>query len=64
MMLTILRDNYNLKNFNIVFYYTFLTFIFVNYCIYRIFEHGTDRSAQILLALIVIFFIQTIYLKK
>ena len=64
VMLTILRDNYNLKNFNIVFYYTLLTFIFVNIVFYRISEHGTDRSAQILLALIVIFFIQTIYFEK
>ena len=46
---------------NFIFYFSILSFIFINIAFYRIAEHGTDRSAQILLILIFIFFFKIIY---
>ena len=54
----------NKKNFNITNYFSLLSVIFVNIVFYRLGEHGTDRSAQILLLLIFLFFIQLIYYEK
>jgi hypothetical protein len=41
--------------------FSLLAFIFVNIVFYRIGEHGTDRSAQILLLLIFLFFFELVY---
>ena len=49
----------NFTNFNIINFLSLLSFIFINIFFYRIAEHGTDRSAQIL---IFIFIIEIIYL--
>ena len=43
------------KKINYLFYFSLLTFIFINIFFYRFQEHGTDRTAQILIFL---FFIQ------
>lgn len=45
------------KKINSIFYLSILIFIFINIFFYRIQEHGTDRSAQIL---ILILFLQTL----
>ena len=37
----------SLENSDFIFYFSLLSFIFVNVVFYRIGEHGTDRSAQI-----------------
>ena len=50
----------NSENINFVFYFSLLSLIFVNIVFYRIGEHGTDRSAQILLLLIFITFFELI----
>ena len=54
----------NKKNFNITDYFSLLSIVFVNIVFYRLGEHGTDRSAQILLLLIFLFFIQLMYYEK
>ncbi len=54
---------YKKKNF--LTFFCLLSFIFVNVVFYRIAEHGTDRSSQILLLLIfIIFFDLTIFNKN
>ena len=55
----------NKKDINrIVYYYSLLSLVFVNIVFYRIGEHGTDRSSQILLILIFLLFIEILNLKK
>ena len=59
-----LIKNYNHKKINFIYFFSILSFIFVNVAFYRIAEHGTDRSAQILLILIFIIFFETLYLRE
>ena len=54
----------NKNNFNFSNYFSLLSIIFINIVFYRLGEHGTDRSAQILLLLIFLFFIELMYQKK
>ena len=42
------------KKYNYIFYFSLLFFIFFNIFFYRFQEHGTDRTAQILVALLII----------
>jgi len=49
------------KNINYITYLSILSFVFINVFFYRIQEHGTDKSAQIL---IFILFIELLYLKN
>jgi len=49
-----LKNDLKLKNHDFVFYLTLLSFLFVNIFFYRISEHGTDRSAQILILILFI----------
>ena len=49
------------KNINYLTYLSLLSFVFINVFFYRIQEHGTDKSAQIL---IFILFIELLYLKN
>ncbi len=46
--------NYSNKNFFYLKYLSLLVFIFINIFFYRIGEHGTDRSAQILIFILII----------
>ena len=48
------EQNYN----NSTYYFSLISLIFVNIVFYRLSEHGTDRSAQILLFLIFLLFIE------
>ena len=52
------------KNINFLFYLYFLSFAFVTIFFYRVGEHGTDRSSQIILLLIFINFIIFNYFEK
>ena len=52
------------NNINISNYLSLFTIIFINIFFYRIAEHGTDRSAQILIFLLIIELIIFINLKK
>ena len=49
------------KNINYLTYLSLLAFVFINVFFYRIQEHGTDKSAQIL---ILILFVELLYLKN
>ena len=49
-----LKNDYHNKKYDFVFYLTFLSFLFINIFFYRIAEHGTDRSAQILILILFI----------
>jgi len=49
--LTLLKLN---KNFSFIKYLSLISLVFINIFFYRISEHGTDRSAQILIFLLII----------
>ena len=51
------------KEFNLIFYLILFILIFINIFFYRISEHGTDRSAQILILLLFLEYIGMIYYK-
>ena len=48
-----LKKNFKKNNINLVSYFILLSILFINIFFYRIAEHGTDRSAQILLLVVV-----------
>ena len=56
IMVSKLVKNIKLNNLNFIFYFSLLSLLFINIAFYRIAEHGTDRSAQILLILIFLIF--------
>ena len=59
-----LIKKYKDKKFDFIYFFSILSFVFINIAFYRIAEHGTDRSAQILLILIFIFFFEIIHFNK
>ncbi len=64
IILTKIFNKFKKKQINIVYFFSLLNFIFVNVAFYRISEHGTDRSGQILLFLVFIIFFEIFFLKK
>ena len=65
MILLKLIFNINIfKKINLVNFLSLLVFLFINIFFYRLGEHGTDRSGQIIVLLIVILFIAIINNKK
>ncbi len=56
--------NIKKKNINYAFYFDLLSLIFILVFFYRLAEHGTDRSAQILVLLIINEIFKIIALKK
>ena len=57
-------NRFKKKKIDIVYFFSILIFIFINVAFYRIAEHGTDRSGQILLFLIFVIFLEMFFLKK
>ena len=59
-------ENFKMKSMEIKFsnYLALLSFIFINIFFYRISEHGTDRSAQILIFLLFIYLLEIFENKK
>ena len=55
---------FNLKKKNFILYLSGFSFVFINTVFYRIAEHGTDRSALILVFLLSIIFLESINIKK
>ena len=49
-----LKNDLNDKKYDFIFFLTFLSFLFINIFFYRLAEHGTDRSAQILIFILFI----------
>ncbi len=54
-LILIIKINNDLKNkrYNFITIYNLLVFIFINIFFYRISEHGTDKSAQILILILI-----------
>ena len=48
------------KNLNFIFYLSFLSFIITNTAFYRLAEHGTDRSALILVFILAIYYLDSL----
>lgn len=48
------------NNLNFIFYLSFLSFITVNTAFYRLAEHGTDRSALILVFILAIYYLDSL----
>lgn len=59
-----LFKSYKIDEINFLYYFKILIIVFVNVTFYRIGEHGTDRSAQILLLLIFLIFFELLFFKK
>ena len=49
-----LKNDFETKRYDFIFFLTLLSFLFINIFFYRIAEHGTDRSAQILILILFI----------
>jgi len=49
-----LKNDLNDRKYDFIFFLTFLSFLFINVFFYRLAEHGTDRSAQILIFILFI----------
>ncbi len=49
-----LKNDFQSKKYDFIFFLTLLSFLFINIFFYRIAEHGTDRSAQILIFILFI----------
>ena len=62
IILSKLKKNFNSNQISFIFYFLLLSLLFVNIAFYRIAEHGTDRSAQILLILMFSIFFEILYL--
>ena len=54
ILISKLIKDYQEKKYDFIFLLTLLSFLFINIFFYRISEHGTDRSAQILIFLLFI----------
>ena len=50
------------KDFNFIFYLSLLSFVYISTAFYRIAEHGTDKSALILIFIMAIYYLQSINL--
>ena len=57
-------EKYKKNKISFLYYFLLLSLIFVNVAFYRISEHGTDRSAQILLLLIFYHFFNVLFFEK
>mgnify|MGYP001158049462 CR=1 FL=1 len=57
VLITNIKNNLEKKNNNDFFFLNLLAFVFINIFFYRLAEHGTDRSAQILIFLFFIYII-------
>ncbi len=55
ILISNIKKNFDKKNNNQFFFLNLLAFVFINVFFYRIAEHGTDRSAQILIFLFFIY---------
>jgi hypothetical protein len=64
ILLTKIITKYKKNEFDIIYYLSILNFIFIDVVFYRIAEHGADRSAQIILILLFIIFLELLLFKK
>jgi len=52
------------KKIDFIYFFSLFSLIFINIIFYRIGEHGTDRSAQILLLIIFVYFLDIVFFEK
>ena len=52
------------KDYNFIFFLSLLSFIYISTAFYRIAEHGTDRSALILIFIMAIYYLKSVNLLK
>ncbi len=64
ILLSEIKNKFEINKINFTFFFLLLSFLFINIVFYRIGEHGTDRSAQILLLLIFYLFFDLFYFEK
>ena len=64
ILITKVISKYKKNEFDIIYYFSILNFIFVDIVFYRIAEHGVDRSAQIILILSFVIFLELLLFKK
>ena len=64
LLLSKIIERFKSKDVDYISYLCLLFFIFINVFFYRIQEHGTDRSAQILILILVIYLISFINFEK
>jgi len=63
LILSKIINSYKIQNFDISYFFSILSFIYVNVVFYRIAEHGTDRSAQIIIFIIFLLLFELIFKK-
>ena len=64
ILLSKIVESFKVKKVDYISYLCLLFFIFINIFFYRIQEHGTDRSAQILIFILLIYLISLIKFEK
>ena len=59
-----LKKKFKKNDFGFIYFFSIISLVFINIVFYRIGEHGTDRSAQILLILIFLLLFEILYFQK
>ena len=60
IFINIIKKNLFRKKYNFILFLSLLSFIYVNTSFYRIAEHGTDRSALILIFVMAIYYLKSV----
>ena len=60
IFINIIKKNLFRKKYNFILFLSLLSFIYVNTAFYRIAEHGTDRSALILIFVMAIYYLKSV----
>ena len=60
IFINIIKKNIFRKKYNFILFLSLLSFIYVNTAFYRIAEHGTDRSALILIFIMAIYYLKSV----
>ena len=64
ILLNKILEYFKSKNYNFILFLISLTFIYINATFYRLAEHGTDRSALILIFIFSIIYLESLNIKK
>ena len=60
IFINIIKKNLFRKKYNFILFLSLLSFIYVNTAFYRIAEHGTDRSALVLIFVMAIYYLKSV----
>ncbi len=64
LLIRLIKKSIKNKNFDFIFFLSLFSFIYIVTVFYRIAEHGTDRSALILIFIMAIYYLQSINLSN